>query len=376
MLYARLYKYMTEMGFWKKIKEKSVLTGVPILAMAPMADVTDSAFRYIIAKYSKPKNPDPARPISGGYVTWTEFVSADGLILGGYDKLVRDLQYDEIERPIVAQVFTSKPDIMEKVAKLIVKLGFDGLDINMGCPDRSIEKQGAGASLMKNPKLALELIESAKKGVAGKIPVSVKTRLGYNKNEIDSPAGGWLRALLSAKPAVITIHARTRKEMSKVPARWEEIKKAVEIRDALKSKTLILGNGDVESVADAIKKCKESGADGAMIGRGMFGNPLIYSGVAREEIPIKDRLAMLVEHTKLFSEKFCVPENVYPIKSSTTVEGAKGAFNWVKSFAIMKKHYKAYCEGFDGAKELRMKLMEAKDADDVEKIVEEYLDSI
>lgn len=316
------------------------------MVLAPMADVTDPAFRSIIAKYGKPD------------VTWTEFVSADGLFLGGYDALIKDLSFTEEERPIVAQFFTSKPDMMEKAAELAVDLGFDGIDINMGCPDKSIEKQGAGAGLIKNPKLAQEIILAAKKGASknGKnIPVSVKTRIGYNKNELET----WLPAILETNPAVVTVHARTRKEMSLVPARWEHVKRAVEIRDSFvdsngnKSETLIFGNGDVTDLVDAERKVMETGCDGVMLGRAIFGNPWLFNKqVKREDILIADRLRVMVEHTKLFEKLLSH-----------------------KSFAIMKKHYKAYVHGWDGAKELRMKLMEAKDANEIELIVEDYIAS-
>lgn len=328
-----------KLGFWKKIKEEADRNNRPIIAMAPMADVTDAVFRKIIAKYSK--------SYGGKYVTWTEFVSADGLILGGYEKLIHDLDFSEEERPIVAQLFTSKPEIMEKAAALVLKLGFDGLDINMGCPDRSIEKQGAGAAMIKTPEIAVSVIEAAKRGVENKIPVSVKTRIGYNKNELDT----WLSKLLEAEPAVITIHARTRKEMSKVPARWEEIKKAVEIRNNARAETLIFGNGDVETIQDAKLRREETGADGVMIGRGIFGNPWVFAGKNRDDISVSDRLQVMVEHTKLFEKEL----------------------GHIKSFAIMKKHYKAYVEGFDGAKELRHLLMEAPDAVEVEKITCRFL---
>jgi nifR3 family TIM-barrel protein len=311
-----------------------------------MADVTDPAFRQIIAKYGKPD------------VMWTEFVSADGLFMGGYDALIKDLAFDETERPIVAQFFTSNPETMEKAAELAVELGFDGIDINMGCPDKSIEKQGAGAAHMKNPKLAQEVIRAAMRGASksGKnIPVSVKTRIGYNKNELET----WLPAILETNPAVVTVHARTRKEMSLVPARWEHVKRAVEIRNGFvdsngkKSETLILGNGDVLDIADAEKKVEETGCDGVMMGRAIFGNPWCFNKeVKREHISIPDRLRVMAEHTKLFEE--LLPH---------------------KSFAIMKKHYKAYVHGWDGAKELRMNLMEAKDAEEIENIVEEYVRS-
>ena len=364
------------------------------MVLAPMADVTDMAFRYIIAKYSKYGGQDigpygkftrPHSKIVGGPdVLWTEFVSADGLFLGGYDHLIHDLKFTEAEHPIVAQFFTSKPEIMKKAAELAVKLGFDGIDINMGCPDKSIEKQGAGAASMKNPKLAQEVILAAKEGAKkdGKnLPISVKTRVGYNKNELET----WLPALLETNPAVITIHARTRKEMSNVPARWEHVKRAVEIRDEMKKETLIFGNGDVSDIEDARKKVLETGADGVMLGRAIFGNPWLFANLsqakhgrqversaealAKGDIPIAERLRVLVEHTKLF-EKLLMSK--LPLGPG-------------KSFAVMKKHFKAYVAGWparhakqgiagvDGAKELRMQLMKTENAGDVEKVITDYL---
>ncbi len=334
------------MNFWQNLKKEKAKAkgseGEPILVLAPMADVTDQAFRRVIARYGKPD------------VLWTEFVSADGLFLGGREALLPDLAYDETtERPIIAQFFTGSPEMMRKAAGLAVELGFDGVDINMGCPDKSIEKQGGGAALIKDPKRAQEIILAAKQGVeeAGSgIPVSVKTRIGYNRNELET----WLPALLECEPAVITIHARTRKEMSLVPARWEHVKRAVEIRNERGSETLIFGNGNVKDVADAIQKARETGCDGVMLGRAIFGNPWLFNPtISRDTIPLTERLRVLVEHTKLFEE--LLPH---------------------KSFAIMKKHYKAYVNGWDGAKELRMRLMEAKDAGEVALVISEYLKTI
>lgn len=343
-------------GFWKKLKEEKAKIGLPIFALAPMADVTDAAFRFIIAKYSKYDGkieyentreslPAEALCVGGPDVMWTEFVSADGLILGGYEKLKIDLEYSESERPIVAQLFGANPDTMEKSAALVEGAGFDGLDINMGCPDKSIEKQGAGAAMIKNPELAVKIIEAARRG-APNIPVTVKTRLGYNKNEIET----WLPILLETNVPVITIHARTRKEMSKVPAQWQVIKRAVEIRDELGSKALIIGNGDVLSVEDGIKKARESGCDGVMLGKAIFGNPFLFDTIQRE-VRVSQQLKTMIEHTELF-------------------EKLLGKY---KNFAVMKKHYKAYVEGFAGAKELRMKLMEANSAAEVREITEKFL---
>ncbi|HWB33998.1 MAG TPA: tRNA-dihydrouridine synthase [Candidatus Paceibacterota bacterium] len=318
-------------NFWEKLPR-------PFFVLAPMADVTDAAFRRIITKYSKPL---------GSYVTYTEFVSADGLARApeeGRKKLMRDLVFTEAERPIVAQFFTSTPEYMEKAAALAAELGFDGVDINMGCPADTIVWQGAGSNLIKNPDLALELIAAAKRGAPG-LPVSVKTRLGYLADELET----WIPKLLSAEPAALILHARTKKEMSKVPAHWERVKRAVEIRNELGSKTLIVGNGDVKSVEEARARAAESGADGVMIGRGIFGTPWLFSG--QTDFPVASRLHILVEHTKLYEE----------------------LLGDIKSFAIMKKHFKAYAEGFDGAKELRVKLMECNNAADVERVVEDFI---
>ena len=317
-------------NFWDELPK-------PFFVLAPLANVTDAAFRRIIAKYSKPYGPQ---------VMWTEFVSADGLLRAtpeGKAKLMHDLVYSEEERPIVAQFFTSDPEAMEHAARVAQELGFDGVDINMGCPDRSVEAQGAGSKLILNPERAVELVAAAKRG-APNIPVSVKTRLGYNKDILEE----WLPKILSAEPAVLTLHARTRKEMSKVPAHWERVKRAVEIHNELGSKTLILGNGDALDLVDAKKKAEESGADGVMLGRAIFGKPWLFSA---KEILLEQRLRIAIEHTKLFEE----------------------LLGDIKNFAIMKKHFKAYVEGFPGAKELRVQLMETTNTQEVEMLIEDFL---
>ena len=313
-------------NFWHTLKK-------PLMILAPMADVTDAPFRRIIAAYGKPD------------VMFTEFTSADGMCSPGKDKVEVNLWYSESERPIVAQIFSSRPEHCYTAAVRIKELGFDGIDINMGCPDRSIEKQGAGAAMIKNPQLAYEVIQASKEG-AGGLPVSVKTRIGYNNNELET----WLPTILATGISAITIHGRTRKEMSKVPADWDVIARAGEIvrayNRAAEGSTLIIGNGDVDSIEEGVKKAKEYGVDGVMIGRGIFGNPWLFrrDGYAPT---IEERLRVCAEHTKLFEELFAGK----------------------KPFHIMKKHYKAYVSGFDGAKELRMKMMEAQDAKEVEEII-------
>lgn len=329
---------MSNAGFWAKLKKPALPDGSrgrPIFCLAPMADVTDCAFRQIIAKYGKPD------------IFFTEFVSVDGLCSVGKEKLLTDLKYGENERPIVAQIFGSKPENFEKVARMLVDMGFDGIDINMGCPVKKVINQSSCSALIRTPELAKEIILATKRGANydGKnIPVSVKTRIGFNKVEIDT----WIPAILETEPAALTVHLRTVKEMSNVPAHWELLKRIVEIRDEMKKETLILGNGDILDLEDAEQKVKETGCDGIMLGRAIFGNPWLFSG----KIPTtQEKLRVMVEHSKLFEKML----------------------GGHKNFAIMKKHYKAYANGFDGAKELRVKLMETENAKQVEEIVAKFL---
>ncbi|MDO8462802.1 MAG: tRNA-dihydrouridine synthase [bacterium] len=318
-------------SFWEKLAR-------PIMALAPMANVTDAAFRRVIARYGKPD------------VLWTEFCSADGLwhtrvkrgVPDAENPLMFDLMFSASERPIVAQFFTADPAMMEYAAAVAVELGFDGVDINMGCPDRTVEACGAGAALMKNPTLAREIIRAAKRG-AGGLPVSVKTRIGYARDEVAT----WLPALLAEDLAAVTLHARTRKEMSLVPARWEHVAEAVRLRDALGVSTVILGNGDVDDLADARERVIASHADGAMLGRAIFGNPWCFShDVLIEDVPLAERLRVMVEHAQLF-------EQILPHKS----------------FAVMRRHFKAYVSGFHGAAELRAALMETESSAEVAAVV-------
>ncbi|MFN3188506.1 MAG: tRNA dihydrouridine synthase [Candidatus Paceibacteria bacterium] len=366
------------------LKEKTKKTNIwqqlpkPFFAVAPMADVTDAAFRQMIAKYSAHARADGT--VRGPDVMWTEFVSADGLTLApeeGRKKLMADLLYTEAERPVVAQLFTRHPSHMENIAKLCLELGFDGVDINMGCPAGAIIDQGCGAAMIKTPEIAREVIQAAKRGAKsdeGGIPVSVKTRLGYNTDQVEE----WIPVLLAEQPAALTVHARTRKDMSKVPARWERLQRVVEFRNILSPGTKIIGNGDVLSMEDGRQKAELSGVDGVMVGRALFGNPWFFHphrqlplrlsalpthGVERDTIvhtdtsgynvgyiSLAERLTVLVEHSKLFTQ--LLPH---------------------KNFSVMKKHFKAYVGGFPGAVELRMRLMEQETPEAVEKVINKYL---
>lgn len=308
-----------------------------------MEDVTDAAFRRLIARKGKP------------HIMFSEFTSADGLVLApesGQIHLRRKLLYSEEERPIVAQLFSAYPERMEKAAAMVRELGFDGIDINMGCPDRAIEKGRCGAAMMQDYALAKEIIRAAKRGWEGQTfygrsdlprsPISVKTRIGYAKNELET----WLPALLSEGLAAIMIHARTRNEMSDVPAHWEAIRQAVAIRDAMGVSTLIIGNGDVRDLGRARAKAAETGCDGVMLGRAIYGNPWLFA----EHTPTpRERIEALIEHLKLFDELL-----------GDTV-----------NYATMKKHFKAYISGWDNAKELRIRLMETADVAEVLDILQD-----
>lgn len=327
----------------------------PIAAMAPMANVTDAAFRRMFAECGKPD------------VFWTEFVSVEGLLSRGRERLLPDLWFDKenpAERPIVAQIFGGKPEQFKEVAPFIKELGFDGIDINMGCPDRGVEKSGAGAGLIKDPARARAIIRAAKRGAgagtgmdgSNALPVSVKTRLGYKSTgEMEA----WLTALLEEAPAALTVHLRTRDEMSDVPAHWDLAPKIVALRDTISPKTVLLGNGDVSSMEDGRAKAAAAGMDGFMVGSGIFGNPWFFVGRVPD---VRERLERLVAHTDLF-EKLYKSNDPKPIS-----QGGR-----IKNFDIMKKHYKSYTVGFEGAKELRLRLMEAENAAEVRKIVKDFL---
>lgn len=320
------------MNFWQSLPQ-------PLFCLAPMADVTDAAFRRIIARYGKPD------------VMWTEFVSTDGLCSVARDKLLVDFWHTDAERPIVAQIFGSNPDHFYQTALLIQELGFDGIDINMGCPERNIEKQGGGAALIRDPALAIRIIRETQRG-AGPLPVSVKTRLGYTTLMVDE----WIMRLLEAQPAALTIHARTRKEMSKVPAHWDVlgaiVKRIHAAYERSAGRPLIIGNGDAESMADAREKAATYGVDGVMLGRAIFGNPWLFrEGYTPSQ---EEKMRVMLEHTLLFDQ----------------------LFSGIKNFDIMKKHYKAYVNGFDGAKELRMRLMACTTASQVVDVMQRYFEKI
>ena len=313
-------------NIWQKIKK-------PIITLAPMEEVTDSAFRQIIIEKGRPD------------ILFTWFVSTDGLISEGKDRVVKDLYFDKKEHPIIAQIFGADPDNFYETAKLLKKMKFDGIDINMGCPVKKVIKQGSCSALIDKPELAKEIILATKKG-AGGLPVSVKTRLGTNKNTIDK----WIKVLIETEPAAITLHGRTAKEMSKVPNNFEEIGRVAKIIKKENPNIIFLGNGDIKSVEEGKELAKKYNLDGVMLGRAIFGNPWLFSKKKKEDLPFSEIAKTIIKHTKLFEK----------IHSH-------------KNFNIMKKHLTSYVEGFAGAKELRVKLMKVNNSKDVEKILKPLL---
>ncbi len=338
-------------GFWGKLKS-------PIIGLSPMDGITDDAFRFITCKYSKPS------------LVMTEFNNVEGLSRGAVSML-KHFQFDETERPVVAQIYGVESESFYKVALMVCYLGFDGIDINMGCPANKVARRGSGAGLIKIPKQAQKIIRIVKKasedwkngikleeadirpkiitalkkmmskqGPRKLLPVSVKSRIGYDDK---SEAEEWLNHLLEESPAAITMHGRTFKQMYSGEADWEVLSRCAKLcRD---SDVLFLGNGDVNSFKDAKDKIEVYGVNGVLVGRATCGNPWFFSN---KKPKIKDRLKVAIEHSKVFEK--------------VQMEHA---------FFAMRKHLAWYCKGFDGARELRKELMQTNSSRDVAKIINE-----
>lgn len=296
-----------------------------------MEDVTDTVFRRIVAGVAPPD------------VFFTEFTSVDGLFSRGRAEVIHRFDYTQGERPIVAQIWGNTPELFYKAARLIRELKFDGVDINTGCPEKNVTSHGGGACLIKDPPLVAEIIAATKEGAEG-LPVSVKTRLGYKKI---SPE--WIPFLLEQKIDALTIHGRTAAELSKVPAHWDEIARAVKTRDSMKVPTRIVGNGDVVNYQDAVDKCKTYGTDGVMIGRGIFHDLWAFDTSGTSKMADHQELIRIMRsHVKLFDE----------------------TWGPTKNFAVLKKFFKIYIQGFDRASEVREHLMEAHTRKEVEDILD------
>ncbi len=317
-------------GFWDTLPK-------PFFILAPMYDVTDAPFRRIVSMCGAPN------------VWFTEFVSADGLTsTEGRARLMHHLTINKGEKPIVAQLFGAKPEKFIEAAELLTELGFSGIDINMGCPDKNIIKSGSCAALFKNPKLAQEIISATKQG-AGGLPVSVKIRIGDTKVDWED----WISELLVAKPAAISIHLRTRKEMSKVPAHWEIMNDIVQFigkNTSEDNRPLVIGNGDVLTLAHAKQKVLDTGCDGAMIGRGVFQNPWVFAEDLPSAHSLKEKVKLLALHAELFEQHF----------------------TGIKPFELLKRFYKIYINGFEGAAELREQLYTANNSQELKTILNNH----
>lgn len=298
----------------------------PFFVLAPMDDVTDTVFRRIIADTAAPD------------LYFTEFVNVDGLQSPGREKLLPKLAFTDTETPIIAQLWGKTPENYYKCAKEIKEMGFTGVDINMGCPAKPIVQNGCCSALINNRELTGEIIRAVREGVGPDFPVSVKTRLGYGQVDLS-----WIEFLLSHKLNMLTIHGRTVKEMSKVPAHWDLIGEVSRLRTSLAPDTLIVGNGDVMSRQQGLDLAKQYNLDGIMVGRGVFHDPYIFSQDSPwGSMTKQEKLALYTKHVKLFAE---------------TWQNAE------RKLVTLNKFCKIYIEGFPGAKELREQLMASESID-------------
>lgn len=258
----------------------------PIFALAPMEDVTDTVFRQILGQIGKPA------------ISFTEFTNVDGMFSSGARQVTQRLAFSMQEKPLIAQIWGLQPEHYKRGAQELVQRGFDGIDINMGCPQDAVVAKGCCAALMHNKSLAAEIIQATKEG-AGKLPVSVKTRIGYGNIETEE----WVGFLLDQNIALLTLHLRTVQEMSKVPPHWDEMQKAVRIRKEKGVSTLLLGNGDIASIQEAKEKVDKYNIDGIMIGRGILHNPWLFDQkVNSASKSLSERVTLLLTHARLFEK--------------------------------------------------------------------------
>lgn len=316
----------------------------PFLVLAPMDDVTDTVFRRVVADCAPPD------------LYFTEFVNVDGLQSPGRERLLKKLRFTEAETPLIAQIWGKDPENFRKTCQEIADgtlaremglpegLNFAGVDLNMGCPEKNAVKHGTCCALINDRELAGEIIEASREGLNGQLPLSVKTRIGFNS--VDPT---WFEFLLNKKLNMLTIHGRTRREMSKVPAHWDIINEARKLRDKLAPDTLIVGNGDVQTRQHALELAKKYQLDGVMIGRGVFDDPYVFA----QQTPWpaftqQQRLDLYKKHVELF---------------------AKTWQNRERAVQTLNRFCKVYVQGFDGAKELREKLMAATSTQELLRIL-------
>ncbi|PID32454.1 tRNA-dihydrouridine synthase [Candidatus Saccharibacteria bacterium] len=318
----------------------SAMTDRPLLVLAPMDDVTDSVFRQVVAACAPPD------------VFFTEFVNVDGLQSPGRPKLLKKLRFTPQESPLVAQLWGREPDNYRQTARQIAdgtfarELGlpsdvnFAGIDINMGCPVKVVVNNGCGSGHIRDRAKAEAIIRAVQEGADGRLPVSVKTRVGFNTVDMS-----WIEWLLGQNLDVLTVHGRTRKQMSAVPADWELIGRARQLRDALKVNTLIIGNGDVASRKHGLALAARYGLDGVMIGRGIFSDPFVFAANSPwAQYDSQQKAALFRRHIELFAETWQGRER--PVQT-------------------LNKFCKVYINDFDDAKHWREQLMQAQSTDEL-----------
>ncbi len=307
-------------NFWQTLPK-------PFFVLAPMEEVTDTVFRRIISSCGRPD------------VMVTEFTSVEGLASEiGRSKVIHRLQYTPEEQPLVAQIWGITPEHYYQAGVYAREQGFEGLDINMGCPVKKVIKQGACSALIKNPNLVSDIIKAAKEG-AQDIPVSVKTRIGFGEIQTEE----WIGFLLQHNLDALTVHGRTVKELSDYPAHWDEIGKAVKLKNQLSPDTVIIGNGDILSYQQGLAMVEQYRVDGIMIGRGVFHNPWIFNPkLDPNDLSTELKVQKLIEHIQLFDQ----------------------TWGDEKHFAVMKKCFKMYLNNFPGASEIRSKLMQCNTAEE------------
>jgi tRNA-dihydrouridine synthase len=294
----------------------------PFFILAPMDDVTDTAFRQIIAGCAKPD------------LLFTEFVNVDGLQSAGREHLMHKLKLADKEKPVVAQLWGLKPENFYKTSRELEGLGFSGVDLNMGCPVKTVIKNGACAALINNRQLAGEIIDATRAGTS--LPVSVKTRVGFTTVDMT-----WIEFLLDKKILnMLSIHARTARQMSKVSPHYDLLGQAVELRDSLSPATLIVGNGDIMDRPHGLALAKHYRLDGVMIGRGVLHDPFAFAAASPWPGWTKrQKLDLFARHIGLYIETY--PENE-------------------RRFEALRKFCKLYINGFDGAAELRAQFMQTR----------------
>ncbi len=299
----------------------------PLFVLAPMDDVTDCVFRSVVADCAAPD------------AYFTEFVNVDGLQSVGREKLLFKLRRNHNEKNVIAQLWGLNPDNFRKTAAEMAGMGFAGIDLNMGCPAKSEVKNGACSALINNRPLAVDIIKATQEG-AGDLPVSVKTRLGFSNIDLT-----WHELLLQQNLDALTIHWRTRKEMSKVPAHWEYAADVVNLRNQISPQTKIIGNGDVLTREQGERLAAKYGLDGVMIGRGVFQDPYVFAETSPWPVLSRQQKTELYKtHVQRFADTWKNNE---------------------RRLVTLNKFCKIYINGFDGAKELREKLMNAQSTDEL-----------